>query len=237
MDKNLLRPPVFSAKTAHEAQQRMARLLILEDRLPKRIKHVAGIDVAYAENISVAATAVLEYKSLELVESQTASCITPLPYIPTLLAFREIRPSVICIRKLHMQPDVFLVNGHGYAHPNRCGLASHLGLVLRKPTIGIAKNKLIGKTQKAHKGVALITHNDETIGVKLWAETKRAPIYVSVGHMVSLRTAMEIVEQTTRSDPMPEPLLKAHQTATAEKRKINIQLQTQKVTSENSCQR
>jgi deoxyribonuclease V len=223
MDKNLPKPPAFSAKTAHRAQQRMSKLLILKDQLPKKIEHIAGIDVAYTKNTSIAAAAVLEYDSLELEETQTASCRTQLPYIPTLLAFREIRPSIMCIRKVHIQPDVFLVNGHGYAHPNRCGLASHLGLVLKRPTIGIAKNKLIGKTQKNQQKVALITHNGKTIGAKLRTNPKHRPIYVSIGHMVSLQTAIEIAEQTTHSNPLPEPLLKAHQIAAAEKRKINIQ--------------
>ncbi len=226
MDKNPAKPATFSVRTAHRAQQRMSKLLILEDQLPRRIRHVAGIDVAYTKNTSIAAAAILEYDSLKLEETQTASCKTQLPYIPTLLAFREIMPSTQCIGKLHIQPDVFLVNGHGYAHPYHCGLASHLGLVLKKPTIGVAKNKLVGKIQKPQQKVALITHNGKTIGAKLEINPKHKPIYVSVGHMVSLQTAIRIVQQTTRDNHLPEPLLKAHQTATAEKRKTNIPSQT-----------
>jgi deoxyribonuclease V len=226
MDENPAEPATFSVTIAHRAQQRMSKLLILEDQLPGRIRHVAGIDVAYTKNMSIAAAAILEYDSLKLEETQTASYKTQLPYIPTLLAFREIKPSIQCIRKLHIQPDIFLVNGHGYAHPYHCGLASHLGLVLQKPTIGIAKNKLIGKIQKPQQKVALITHNGKTIGAKLEINSKHEPIYVSIGHMISLQTAIEITKQTTRNNHLPEPLLEAHQTATTEKRKINIPRQT-----------
>jgi deoxyribonuclease V len=226
MDENSGKPATLSVRIAHRAQQRMSKLLILEDQLPGKIRHVAGIDVAYTDNMSVAAAAILEFDSLKLEETQTASCRTQLPYIPTLLAFREIMPSVQCIRKLHIQPDIFLVNGHGYAHPNRCGLASHLGLVLGKPTIGIAKNKLIGKIQENQQKVAFMTHNGRTIGAKLEINSKHEPIYVSIGHMVSLQTAIRIAQQTTSNNPLPEPLLRAHQTATTEKRKINISRQT-----------
>jgi deoxyribonuclease V len=226
MDENSGKPATLSVRIAHRAQQRMSKLLILEDQLPGKIRHVAGIDVAYTDNMSVAAAAILEFDSLKLEETQTASCRTQLPYIPTLLAFREIMPSVQCIRKLHIQPDIFLVNGHGYAHPNRCGLASHLGLVLGKPTIGIAKNKLIGKIQENQQKVAFMTHKGRTIGAKIEINSKHEPIYVSIGHMVSLQTAIRIAQQTTSNNPLPEPLLRAHQTATTEKRKINISRQT-----------
>lgn len=204
----------------------MSKLLILEDQLPAKIRHVAGIDVAYTKKMSIAAAAILEYDSLKLEETQTASCRTQLPYIPTLLAFREIMPSIQCIRKLHIRPDIFLVNGHGYAHPQRCGLASHLGLVLGKPAIGIAKNKLIGKIHKTQQKVAFMTHNGRTIGAKLENSSKHGPIYVSIGHMVSLQTAIRIAQQTTSNNSLPEPLLEAHQAATTEKRKINIPRQT-----------
>lgn len=204
----------------------MSKLIIHEDQLPRQIRHVAGIDVAYTKNMAIAAAAILEYNSLELEETQTAYCTTRFPYVPTLLAFREIMPSVQCIRKLQIQPDIFLVNGHGYAHPYYCGLASHLGLVLRSPTIGIARNKLVGEIQKTQQEVAFITHKGRIIGARLEIDSKYKPIYVSTGHMVSLPTAISIAQQTTYNRSLPEPLFKAHQTATREKRKINISRKT-----------
>lgn len=112
----------FSIKKAHATQLRMSKRIILEDRLPETIRLIAGIDVAYLRDLSIGAVAVLDYELLKLVESQTAVCRTLSPYIPTLLSFREIRPSVISIRKLQSQPDLFPVDGQGFAHPYHCGL-------------------------------------------------------------------------------------------------------------------
>lgn len=216
--------PRFAVKKAHEAQLRLSKQIILEDRLPRTIRLVAGVDIAYVGDVSIGTVAVLDYGSLKLVESQTAVCKTLLPYVPTLLSFREIRPSVMCIRKLQSQPDLFLVDGQGLAHPYCCGFASHLGLVIRKPTIGVAKSRLFGKVEDSEiqEDVAFLKHDNEVIGALVATKQGCKPVYISVGHMVSLTTAIKIVRQCTRNDRIPEPLLKAHAIATAEKRKVNI---------------
>lgn len=214
----------FSARKAHEAQLRMSEKIIFEDKLPKRIHLVAGIDIAYAADVSVGTVAVLDYDSLKLMEKQTAFCKTRFPYVSTLLSFREIRPAVLCIRKLHTQPDLFLVDGHGFAHPYHCGFASHLGLVLRKPAIGVAKSILTGKVKIARSKIDadLIEYNQKTIGMAVTTKSECRPVYVSVGHMVSLETAVKIVKHCTKNSRIPEPILTAHRIATSEKRKINI---------------
>jgi deoxyribonuclease V len=223
MDKDSIRHR-FSAKKAHEAQLCMSKRIILKDRLPKRIHLVAGIDVAYGDDVSVGTVAVLDYDSLKLVEKQTAFCKTRFPYIPTLLSFREIRPSVMCIRKLHKQPDLFLIDGHGFAHPYHCGFASHLGLILRKPAIGVAKSRLIGevKTAGSKTDANLIEYDQKTIGAAVTTKSGCRPVYVSVGHMISLETAIKIVKHCAKNNRIPEPILTAHSIATSEKRKINI---------------
>jgi len=214
---------VFSLEKAHKTQLYLSRRIIFEDLFPKKPSLVAGVDVAYSENFSIGAVAVLDYESLKLVESQTAYCKTCFPYISTLLAFREVAPSVLCIRKLRKQPDVFLVDGHGFAHPYRCGFASHLGLVIRKPTIGVAKNKLIGEVERVSnkKGIAFLKYYSEIIGAEIITKSQHKPVYVSVGHMVSLKTAIEIVKHCTRSSRIPEPILKAHGIAGRAKQNIN----------------
>jgi len=214
----------FSAKRAHEAQLRMSEKIIFEDRLPEKICSVAGVDVAYTDGMSVGAVAVLDYDSLKLIEEQTALCKTRFPYIPTLLSFRETEPAVLCIRKLHTQPDLFLVNAHGFAHPYRCGFASHLGLILRKPVIGVAKSKLIGEVETTtfKAGVNLIEYDRRTVGAVVVTKRGCKPVYVSVGHMISLETAIRIVKHCAENNRMPEPILMAHSIATAEKRKVNI---------------
>lgn len=216
--------PNFSIEKAHETQLKLSKQIVLEDMLPEKIRFVAGVDVAYVKDLAVGAVAVLDYASLELVESKTAVCKARFPYVSTLLSFRETRPTVLCIKKLHLQPDVFLVDGHGFAHPYRCGFASHLGLVIGKPTIGVAKGRLFGEVEDAmsEKDVALLKHEDEVIGAVVRTKRGCKPVYVSVGHMVSLETAVEIVRHCICHSRIPEPILKAHQIATAEKRKINI---------------
>jgi deoxyribonuclease V len=214
----------FSAKKAHKAQLSMSEKIIFEDRLPKRICSVAGVDIAYAEDTSIGVVAVLDYDSLKLVEKQTAFCKTRFPYIPTLLSFREAEPAIQCIRKLRNQPDLFLVDAHGFAHPYHCGFASHLGLILRKPVIGVAKNKLIGeiKAAKSKTDLSLIEYDHGIVGAAVTTKRGCKPVYVSVGNMISLETAIEIVRHCAKNSRTPEPILMAHGIATAEKRKINI---------------
>src|SRR3989304_6319353 len=153
----------FSVSKAHKAQTYLAKKIISEDRLPEKINLVAGVDVAYAGELAIGAVAVLDYESLEFLDLQTATCRVKFPYIPTLLSFREIPPAVACIRRLKQQPDVFLADGQGVAHPYRCGFASHLGLAIGKPTIGVAKSRLIGKPTEIGRDVFLV-ENDQIIG-------------------------------------------------------------------------
>jgi deoxyribonuclease V len=134
----------FSVKKARNTQVCLSKKLILEDRLPRKIRYVGGVDVHYVGSVGVGAVVVVDYDSLEQLETQVARCEVKMPYIPTLLSFREIPPAMAAIRKLKIQPDVFLVDAQGYAHPFRCGFASHLELALGKPTVGAAKSRLIG---------------------------------------------------------------------------------------------
>ncbi|MGB9713810.1 MAG: endonuclease V [Candidatus Bathyarchaeales archaeon] len=214
----------FSVEKARRTQLRLSKQITFEDRLPEEIKHVAGVDVAYTRDVAIGAVAVLDYASLKLVEAQTALYKTRFPYIPTLLSFRETPPAVFCIIKLKVKPDVFLVDGHGFAHPYRCGFASHLGLVINKPTIGVAKSILLHNVRelKIEDDVVLLKRDDEIVGAAVTTKHGCKPVYVSVGHMISLETAVKIVKNCTRNSRIPEPILKAHEIADAEKRKINI---------------
>jgi deoxyribonuclease V len=218
----------FSVQRAHKAQLQLSKHIIFEDMLPKKIRFVAGIDVAYTKKMSIGAAVVLDFNSLKLVETQIALCETHFPYVPTLLSFREIPPTLSSIKKLRTQPDVVLVDGQGFAHPYRCGFASHLGLVIRKPTIGVAKSKLIGEVEenKALEGVAFLKDKGQFIGAMVTTKQNYKPVYVSVGHMISLETAIKIVKHCTRDNRIPEPILKAHELAALEKRKFNIALAT-----------
>lgn len=211
----------FSIEKARKTQLHLSKQIIFEDSLPRKIRYVAGVDVAYKNDFAIGVVAVLDYATLSFVESQIAISKIYFPYIPTLLSFREVPPSFLCIGKLKMKPDVFLVDGHGFAHPYYCGFASHLGIVLKKPTIGVAKNKLIGELKDFNdEGFAYLVHNDQIIGAALKTTSGGKLVYVSVGHMISFETAVKIVKHCTRKSKIPEPLRKAHQIATKARSQI-----------------
>jgi len=210
--------PRFSVKKAHMMQLQLSKQVIREDRLPKTINYVAGVDVAYAKGMSIGVVAVLDFDSLSLVESRVARLKTQFPYIPTLLSFREVPPAFSAIRKLQTQPEVFLVDGHGIAHPYRLGFAAHLGLVIDRPTIGVAKNLLCGKSETImNRRWVPIKDKGETIGAAVVTKPRQKPIYVSVGHRVSLKKAIDIVMRCTQKGRIPEPIRRAHMTASEEK--------------------
>jgi deoxyribonuclease V len=208
----------FSIKKAHQTQSCLSQKIFKEDYLPQKIRTIAGVDVSYLNEVAVGALAVLDYDSLKLLETQVAICKVKMPYIPTLLSFREIPPAIAAIRKLKLQPDVILVDAQGLAHPYRCGFASHLGLALGKPTIGAAKSRLIG-TPADKGGKTLLVDKGEVIGAVVTTKLGAKPIYVSIGHMVTLKTAINIVLHCSESR-IPEPLRLAHGLATKERIKL-----------------
>jgi len=213
----------FSVEKARVMQRLLSRRVIWEDKLPKKIICVGGVDVAYCDDISIGAVAVLDFNSLELIESRTACCKTRFPYVPTLLSFRETPPAVSAIRKLRTLPDVFLVDGQGVAHPRRFGFASHLGLAIDKPTIGVAKSLLCGEVGKFNdEGWAPITDKGEIIGAAVVTSFGEKPVYVSVGHKVSLGRAIAVVKHFICERRIPEPILKAHRVANEEKKKLTV---------------
>jgi deoxyribonuclease V len=202
-------------------QLHMSKRLLFEDTLPETVDYVAGVDVAYLEGTSVCAVAVLDANTLSQVEVQVAHVQTRFPYVPTLLSFREIPPAYSAIKKLHSEPDVFMVDGQGFAHPYGLGFASHLGLILDKPTIGVAKSLLCGKVeQNIEDGWAPLMYKGEVIGAEVVTKQGTKPVYVSVGHRVSLKRAAEIVLECTGKYRLPEPIRRAHIAAGEEKRKI-----------------
>jgi deoxyribonuclease V len=210
----------FDVTKARELQRRLAKQVIRKDKLPKRIRHVAGVDITYVRKFSIGVAAVLDYNSLQLLESKVSRVETPFPYIPTLLSFREIPPALSAIRKLRIQPDVFLIDGQGIAHPYRIGFASHLGLILDKPTIGVAKSILCGEVgNKTCEGWAPLVDREEIVGAAVLTKTGQKPVYVSVGHKVSLEKAIKIVKRCVRYNRIPEPILAAHRIANEQKRK------------------
>lgn len=206
--------PRLSLEEAEALQTMLSRKVMLEDCLPDPIRTVAGVDVAYSDRHSFGAVAAFDYASMRPIETRTARRATWFPYIRSFLSFRELPPTLAAIRKLCAKPDIYLVDGHGRAHPRRLGFASHLGVVLDVPTIGVAKGLLCGGigTGATHRWSPIV-HEGEIVGAALYTRENAKPIYVSIGHKVSLAMAVGIVLHCTRRYRVPEPLREAHMVA------------------------
>lgn len=197
-----------SLEEAKKIQQQLRHQVITKDQLQK-VNYVAGVDVGFKDNykITQAAIAVLNFPQLTLVESQLASTPTTFPYVPGFLSFREIPAILKALEKLTIIPDIILCDGQGIAHPRRLGIASHLGVLIDLPTIGVAKSLLVGK----HEEIPLEKGNwkplidkDEIIGAVLRSRTNVKPIYVSIGHKISLPTALDYVMKCLTKYRLPE---------------------------------
>ena len=200
------------------AIQLEGRARVIADDALGRVGRVAGIDVGLEESgaVSRAAVAVLEVPSLTLVESAVARLPTAFPYVPGLLSFREIPAALEALGRLSAPPDLLLCDGQGYAHPRRFGLACHLGVLTGLPSIGVAKSRLIGTHGPLpdEKGAWVpLLDGDETIGAVLRTRGGVAPVYVSVGHRVSLPTAIRWVLACTTRFRLPETTRQAHRLA------------------------
>ncbi len=180
--------------------------------------YIAGIDIAVWKNKNDAQSAIviLNYPQLEIVEIKKACDKITFPYIPGLLSFREIPLILKAWNSLTVSPDVIIVDGHGYAHPRRIGIASHLGLLLDKPTIGCAKSKLCGvyETPGAEPGsLTNLIHNKEIVGVALRTKIRVNPVFVSIGHRISLENAIYWVRECCAGYRLPQPTRLAHMAA------------------------
>jgi deoxyribonuclease V len=208
----------FSVQKAHQTQLCLSKKVIQTDCVPQKIRTIGGVDVAYVGDLGIGAVVVLDYDSLTVLESVVTTCQVKMPYIPTLLSFREIPPAMAAIRKLKQQPDILLVDAQGWAHPYRCGFATHLGLALNRPTIGAAKSRLIGQ-EELREGRKVLLDQGEVIGEVVTTKEGTKPIYVSIGNKVSLETAVGIVRHCAKNR-IPEPTLQAHKLATKERNRL-----------------
>jgi len=171
---------------------------------------------------------VVMYRFPEMEELERAYAILPLdfPYVPGLLSFREIPVLLAALRKLQTMPDLLFCDAQGYAHPRRMGLASHLGVVLDRPSIGCAKSLLIGThkalAQKAGSWTPLIDEKTgrERIGAVVRTRTGGRPIYVSQGHRISLETSVRLTLAVTNGYRIPRPTRDADHFAGEIKRKV-----------------
>jgi len=206
--------------STHEAiaiQERLRSEIILEDRF-ERITSIAGLDLGFEDNgkTSRAAVARFSFPALSLLESAVIRQPTTFPYIPGLLSFREVPALLEAISILKKPPHLLMCDGQGYAHPRRFGLACHLGLLVDIPSIGVAKSLLIGKHEKLgdERGSwQYLIAEGEIVGAAVRTRKATKPVYVSVGHRMSLDTAIDYAMRCTIKFRLPEPIRAAHRIA------------------------
>ena len=233
-----------SPRRAMEIQQELRQHWIGEDRFPK-IRTVAGLDAAFVltgsqalrKNAShwnalraanQAIGCVVSYRYPEMVEIERAFAILPLqfPYVPGLLSFREIPVLLAALSKLRELPDLLFCDGQGIAHPRRMGLATHLGIILDRPTIGCAKSRLMGahlepgKKKGSWSPLIDPKADGERVGAVLRTRRGVHLIYVSQGHRISLPTAIRFALSVTDAWRIPQPTREADRFAAKIKREF-----------------
>ncbi len=206
-----------TSKQAIAIQQQLRKEVITEDRLGE-VRHVAGVDVGFEQNniITRAAVAVLGLPELQLLDSAIARLPTSFPYVPGLLSFREVPTILEALEQLSTPPDLLLCDGQGIAHPRRFGIASHLGVLTGIPSIGVAKTRLTGihaPVPDVRGAWVPLLDKGDVIGAVLRTRVHVKPVYVSIGHRVSLETAIDYVMRCTTKYRLPETTRWAHRMA------------------------
>ncbi|MBD3318064.1 MAG: deoxyribonuclease V [Chitinivibrionales bacterium] len=202
-------PWSVSAEEGVAIQRRLAAgVLPKPPRTPLRF--VAGMDCAFSSDghYCIAGVVLWDMARREAVESRVARCEITMPYVPGLLSFREGPALLAALQLVRCRPDVLMCDGQGIAHPRRLGIAAHLGVVTGMPAVGCAKSRLCGsygepgplrcdRTELIHRG--------ETIGVVLRTRDRVRPLFISIGHKLDLRTAVELVLNCGAGYRLPEP--------------------------------
>ena len=194
-----------------DQQRALAADVILQDDfdvMPPRL--IGGADVGFEQGgeVTRAALVILEYPSLRLIEHQVTRIATTMPYIPGFLSFRETPALQAAWQQLAHRPDLLLVDGHGIAHPRRLGVASHFGLLVDVPTIGVAQKRLCGAftPPDAEPGSCQpLMDKGQQLGWVLRSKARCNPLFLSTGHRVSQATALQWVENCLQGYRLPEP--------------------------------
>jgi len=205
--------------------QRILAGKIRLEPLPRPPQLVAGADLAFlpAEELCVAVVVVVDLQSGETVDHAGVTRPVSFPYRTGLLSFREIPAVLDCFARLCHEPDITICDGQGIAHPRRIGLASHLGVVRDRPTIGCAKSRLIGTWSEPGRkkgSMSPLYHQGREIGHVVRTRTGVKPVFVSPGHRVTVEEAAALVLAATDRYRVPEPVRRAHLAAEAEKRRL-----------------
>ncbi len=204
-------------KEAVALQRRLASKVIRRSTIDiGDIATVAGVDTHYHQGLAIAAVVVIRLCDLAAMDHATAVKKIIFPYIPGLLTFREGPSILAALDHLNVAPDLLIFDGQGIAHPRRCGLASHLGLLLDMPAIGCAKTRLSGRYEEPHteKGsYSYLKDSNEIIGAVVRTRSKVKPVFVSIGHRINLHDSINIVLRCCTRYRLPETTRRADKLA------------------------
>ena len=215
MNYQQLHPWEMTPAEARQIQNELRNQVISQDRFGD-IKTVAGVDLGFKKDIARASVVVLSFPELQLIDGVLVESPVPFPYIPGLLSFRETPPLLKAFDQLNTEPDLIIADGQGIAHPRRFGIASHLGLILDRPTVGCAKSRLWGRHKQPKNEAGSIEYlydKGEIIGAAVRTRSNVSVVYVSVGHRISLDSAIRLTLACCRRYRLPETTRYAHQAA------------------------
>jgi deoxyribonuclease V len=193
---------------AASALQRELAAKVIRETALGAVMTVAGVDAGYRDGVARAAVVAFSFPQLEILDYVTAERPVDYPYVPGLLSFREAPAVLDALEKLPLKPDLLIFDGHGIAHPRRLGIASHIGLVVNAPSIGCAKNPLVGEYDEPARERGNYTYlqdDGEIIGAAVRTRTGVKPVFVSTGHRISLAAAIDVVLVCGRGYRLPEP--------------------------------
>jgi deoxyribonuclease V len=204
-------------------QDKLSKKVKIKDSFNRPIRSVSGIDVAYLDEKAIVSIAVFNYQNKEFVDNIISIEDVYFPYIPRFFGFREGTIIINTIEKLNFDSDIILVNSHGIAHPRKCGCASHIGVITKKPTIGVVNNILYGHYKNRPLSVGdwiPLENGNQIIGAVLKSKNGCNPIIISPGHLITLESALGIVKKILKGHKFPEPLHIAHVIAQQKRREI-----------------
>jgi deoxyribonuclease V len=205
-------------EAASQTQRELAERVLVQEIATETIVTVGGVDVSNnirdPENWIYTGVVCLEKPGFQVTESIGHRSVATMPYVPGFLAFREVPALIETLKQLTTLPDILMVDGHGVSHPRGLGIASHLGVLIDRPTIGVAKRILIGRPDgelgdEPGSQVPLVWKN-QVIGMVLRTRRRTNPVYVSVGHRITLEQAVGLVQQALTGYRLPEPTRQAH---------------------------
>lgn len=197
-------------------KQRLWADAVREEPLAAPPRTLAAVDVHLGPQTAIAVAALVTCPALASLAVVSVAVPLAYPYVPGLLSWREAPAALAALQLLPQPPDVLIADGHGRAHPRRFGLACHLGLLTGLPTIGCAKSVLVGRytpLPEAAGSTAPLVDKGEIVGVALRTRAGVSPVFVSVGHRITLAAAVEIVRAAATRTRLPEPSRLAHNAA------------------------